>query len=337
MSFKSWFKSHNMQIQFWGYEGGNLTATVAAAGGFTAFGKSVLDTFNNNALSTFERASVLSSDYPDATVAVGLGAVVLATPLIRNGVKHLGSIAVNTVDVGSTAAAASIVGYALSEDSNWITVSASSFVVGSSFLRHAGTNPFMLKLGGIGLAFGGAALTMFGIDGVQNHDLSESMLDYATIGTGYYVTAAGLLTYEGGIYETVAYNDSPDHKEKSTFTSQLLHPVNGALAQAFKRVMDAPIQTLNKKIINPSIFWVDRETKHTKPFSTSMQARMPWRVITGVAALVSATEESYAFASAFIFANVLWALGDIAIGSLDWQDGNAHESLPPQEHRPHLP
>ena len=53
--------------------------------------------------------------------------------------------------------------------------------------------------------------------------------------------------------------------------------------------------------------------KRRQPFLTSMLARLPWRVITGSLALATGT----AAGAAFAIANLLWAVGDMAIGSLD--------------------
>ena len=44
-----------------------------------------------------------------------------------------------------------------------------------------------------------------------------------------------------------------------------------------------------------------------------MLARLPWRVVTGALALATGT----AAGACFALANLLWALGDVAIGALD--------------------
>ena len=44
-----------------------------------------------------------------------------------------------------------------------------------------------------------------------------------------------------------------------------------------------------------------------------MLARLPWRVVTGSLALATGTAAGVCFA----FANLLWAVGDVAIGALD--------------------
>ncbi|PJN95341.1 hypothetical protein CNY89_09055, partial [Amaricoccus sp. HAR-UPW-R2A-40] len=53
--------------------------------------------------------------------------------------------------------------------------------------------------------------------------------------------------------------------------------------------------------------------KATRPFLTSMLARLPWRVVTATLALATGT----AAGACFSLANLLWAVGDVAIGALD--------------------
>ena len=66
-------------------------------------------------------------------------------------------------------------------------------------------------------------------------------------------------------------------------------------------------------LVHPGLFWIPESVKRGQPFLTSMLARLPWRVITGSLALATGT----AAGAAFAIANVLWAVGDLAIGSLD--------------------
>lgn len=46
-----------------------------------------------------------------------------------------------------------------------------------------------------------------------------------------------------------------------------------------------------------------------------MMARLPWRVATAIAALLVGGSAALVFA----LANLCWAIGDFAIGSLDWK------------------
>ena len=125
---------------------------------------------------------------------------------------------------------------------------------------------------------------------------------------------AGLLTCKEGIYATRDSKgnniDSPD----KVWFFQLAHPANGLLARFVFNRSDKLIITLNHCVLKPAIFWASQHTKKSKPFKTSMLARLPWRIMTGLAALVNMTPAGFAFFTA----NVFWAFGDLAIGSEDW-------------------
>lgn len=230
----------------------------------------------------------------------------------------------NAVDASVAVAALAILGYALTRDTSWITVSASSFVVGSSFLRQCQDNPFLLKAGGLALALGGAALAAFGLEGLGHataHTEAMSLtVSLLAAGTGVYVAGAGLLTYQGGMYETDAYRDNGDNETTTNpWLAGLAHPTRGIGARSCQRLLDGPISWINSHLVNPAIFWAPPQMKLRKPFSTSMWARMPWRLATGSVAMATGTPQGLAFAAA----NAAWALGDLSIGSLDWQDQGA--------------
>ncbi|MEM7024506.1 MAG: hypothetical protein AAF637_18295 [Pseudomonadota bacterium] len=316
---RGFIKQHNMELQFWGYEGGNVLATVAGAGGFGAFTHSVGGVWEQDQLNFIEKCAELSATYPDALVTIGLGALVLLAPVLRHAADRRGIRAVNLVDLGVTMLGLAILGYALSHDTSWIAVSASSFVVASAFLRQCKNNPFLMKAGGLALAVGGTALAFFGLDGLaQLGSHSESMqiaLGILTAGTGLYVVGASLLTYEGGIYATSDFKDSDKVRPKG-WVSLLIHPVKGLIADLFTRLLDRPITWVTRHLVNPAIFWASRKTRRNRPFATSMWARLPWRIITGGVALATGTPQGIAFG----LANVGWAIGDLSIGSLDWED-----------------
>jgi len=310
-------KRHNMELQFWGYEGGNILATVAGAGGFGAFAGKVDTVLQDSQSSLLQKVHTLSTLYPDAFVTIALGALVVLAPLVRRAAESGGTRAVNMVDLGGTMLGLAILGYALDRDTSWITVSASSFVVASSFLRQCKHNPFLMKAGGLALALGGAALAAFGLDGLTGAVGGMQLaLGVLTAGTGLYVIGASLLTYQGGIYETAAYRESGSPRGPRGWVAALIHPIKGILAQAFARVLDRPIAWTNRRLVNPAIFWASKKTKRRKPFATSMWARLPWRLAAGGVAFASGTPQGIAFG----LANVGWAIGDLSIGSLDWED-----------------
>ena len=83
-----------------------------------------------------------------------------------------------------------------------------------------------------------------------------------------------------------------------------------------------------RSLVHPGLFWVPQRTRETPPFRTSMLARLPWRVVTGALALATGT----AAGACFALANLLWAIGDVAIGALDASpelgDRAAHRTAP---------
>jgi hypothetical protein len=66
-------------------------------------------------------------------------------------------------------------------------------------------------------------------------------------------------------------------------------------------------------VAGPAILWSPGHVKASKPFATSMWARLPWRRAAGGLALGTGTPQGVAFG----LANADWAIGDVAIGSLD--------------------
>ena len=52
---RRFIKRHNMELQFWGYEGGNVLATIAGAGGFGAFAGKVGAVVEDSQLSALQK------------------------------------------------------------------------------------------------------------------------------------------------------------------------------------------------------------------------------------------------------------------------------------------
>ena len=318
---KNFIKTNNMDLQFWGYEGGNVVATIAGAGGFGVFFDKVVGVVGNDQATAMRKLGVLAAEYPDAFVTIGLDSVLVLAPVVRRAAETArGGSAMNVVDLVLAGLAIGILAYALSHNTSWITVSASFFVVGSSFLRQSRHNPFLLKAGGLALALGGLALAAFGIDALLETLSGPRAMQIAfgalTVGTGLYVAGASLLTYHGGTSETAGWQLGVPPRPSSTgWTALVIHPSEGMLAQLFARTLDRPVACAVENIVSPAVFWASRDTRARKPFATSMWARLPWRVAAGTAAIATATPEGFAFG----LANLGWAVGDLAIGSLDWK------------------
>ena len=135
---RRFIKLNNMEIQFWGYESGNILATIAGAGGFTLFGNTIRDVLHDSSLNGWSKVFYLASEHPDATVTLGLLVLLLCAPLVRNPIEKLGSIdLMNVIDTLLFTLAIFILLYAMNSDTSWLSVSGASFVVASSFLRYS--------------------------------------------------------------------------------------------------------------------------------------------------------------------------------------------------------
>lgn len=315
----SHLKTHNMEYQFWLYETGNVNAAVAGAGGY----KKVIEDFRSVAVNTdyttWQKMTTLAADYPDATVAVSIGGLVVAAPALKKAAGTVTQKMNGLIDAGATIGSAAILGYAVSQDSSWITISASSFVVGSSFLKYAAQNPFFLKLGGLGLAAGGTALAAFGAETIESTKLTLPLL---TVASGAYITSASFLTYEGGMYQTEDWKaKNPQPQTPRGWVSKLTHPTKGMLSRAFESYVDGPVQAINNVARKTMLTYIPKKTRDTKPFWTSMWARVPWRILTGAAAIITG---DYAFAAS----NAQWAGGDVMIGLEDLNSSNEKKDEP---------
>ena len=59
-------KAGNLELQFWGYEVGNLFAAVAGSGGFARFASEINAILADPALGFFGKLRALAGDHPDA-------------------------------------------------------------------------------------------------------------------------------------------------------------------------------------------------------------------------------------------------------------------------------
>ncbi|MDC0434638.1 hypothetical protein OAM69_03240 [bacterium] len=308
-----------MELQFWGYEVGNVLATIAGAGGFLSFYNIIQTVTDEQSSGALAVSFQLLTLYPDASVTLGLGALVLVVPALRASVfSKWHSQSLNAIDLMTTIVALSILCYSILLETSWIAIAGSFFVLASCLLRQCHGNPVLLKIGGLALACGGIGLAAYGLQtalsAVATEENRSVLMGVLTLVTGFYVFFAGLLTYEGGIFAIESISKQDIDCADGVWLARLIHPINGLLARCVLHYTDKPIMDMNERISKPAIFWVSDDTRDNRPFKTSMLARLPWRLFTGVAALFSLTPAGFAFFTA----NVCWAIGDVAIGSEDW-------------------
>lgn len=334
----------NMNRQFWSYETGNIFGAIAGGGGIAAFKDDLKRIFTDATLAFSEQVQDFVAQYPDAAAATGIAVVMILAPTCRNlakkwdakvnkarvaGGKDEIHTALNIVDGVTTVLSVGILGYTIAEDASLITQSAATFVLGSSLLKQA-KNPFFLKAGGLAIAGGGVFLTAFGVDNAwemftapESIEALKVAQEFALVGTGAYVTIAGSLNYGGGVFETLDFKDQnpeADRDKLEGWAEKLTHPTQGALAKFSTKYMDKPILAFNDAANKYTLFFIPENIRQTKPFETSMWARLPWRAATAGLAVANGQPELAA-------ACILWANGDWEIGLEDVK----HRFLPKPE------
>ncbi len=306
MMIRRLVKRHNMELQFWGYETGNILAAIAGSGGLWLFQDRLGDLLVATSGAGWPVvAARFLAEVPDAAVAIGLVVLVLASfaaERLARLVRRPGIA--RWTDRLAVGAAALLLAAALWLGSSWITVAAVCFIAGSALLRLVPASPLFLKLGALALVLGGIGLAIHGALSMVGGAITG--LGTLILLTGFYVAGAGLFTYVGGIHACAA--------ARCSGSSALLQP-NGPINTVLGR-LDPLVERAARRVFLPAVFWVDADTKARYPFRTAMYARLPLRLATGTAALATQTPEGMALA----LANALWAVGDIAIGSLDWQE-----------------
>ena len=298
------------ELQFWGYEGGNVLEAIAGAGGFAAFYDGLISVSTMPTQSVSTRVAAAFTGYPDILVTAGLAIIVLATILFGSDERPRAKLWIDRI---ASLAGLVLVGTALYFGASWITFAAVSFVCASALLRLCRVSPVFLKLGGLMLAAGGLGLAGFGISVIHAQPV---LLASLTVLTGIYVVFASLMTYQGGIFECSGSSSPPQGARRSLFDP------NSAIARLLETWIDRPVVLLLSTIALPAVFWVSAETKAKAPFLTSMWTRLPWRLLTAGAALATGTSAGLIFG----LANAFWAVGDVAIGSLDWKTSAAEEN-----------
>lgn len=303
---------HSLELQFWGYETGNIVAAIAGAGGFSHLAHSLQQAFavGTGPLGDLQSLVLL---FPEAAATLGVVALVVFAFPVAALARWLGCAhCAELVHAAAVPLAFALLIFAVIVTASPFTVAACAFVAGSCLLRGAGSFPILLKLGGLCLALGGVGLGAAALT-VPMGNLAETGLAVSTFLAGIYVAGAGLLTYRGGLFVIAQGARMP---AADTPIASLLHPTDGVLARILAGGPDAVVERICTGVVLPSIFWASDETKASRPFHLSMVARLPWRVIATGFALASGTEIGLALA----LANIFWALGDIAIGALDAPD-----------------
>lgn len=310
-----WLRRHSLEVQFWGYETGNVIASITGAGGLRAFFDSLAEAGRASGYAPAAMVLWLARTHPETFATLGVMTIVVAAfPLSAAVRRRFGARAGEAVNALAVPLALALLVYAIARNANLFTVAACAFVVGSCLLRGAGHLPLLLKLGGLALTCGGLALAGAGVMVLAVALFGAGplglALSAATFLSGAFVAGAGLLTYRGGCFavaEAVAAGTPAAGP-----ISDLLSP-RGRIAGVLARRLDPIVDWTIRHLVSPGLFWVPQRTKETRPFRTSMLARLPWRVVTGSLALATGTAAGICFA----FANLLWAVGDVAIGSLD--------------------
>lgn len=308
-----WLKRHNLEVQFWGYEVGNIVASITGAGGPGAFGDSFAQAWRVHGPAPFAIALWLARTHPETFATLGVMMIVIvAFPLGSAVERRFGPRAADAVNALAVPLALALLAFAIARNANLFTVAACAFVVGSCLLRGAGHYPLLLKLGGLALAFGGLCLAGAGV-----MVLAVALFGAGPLGTalaactflsGVFVAGAGLLTYRGGCFAVAAAAAAPPEAG----LRRLISPA-GPFAGFLARRIDGPVEAAIHHLVLPGLFWIPAQMKADKPFLTSMWARLPWRLAAGALAVASGETAGACFA----LANLLWAVGDVAIGSLD--------------------
>lgn len=306
---RHWIRRNSPELQFWGYEGGNVLAAVAGAGGFLAFYDGIHSIAADNGADLGERTVALLSGFPDAAATIGLAVIILWSLGFGAMAKRMGAgFLLGPIDGTAALAGMSLIAATIIFGASWITISAVFFVSGSALLRQCFESPVFLKLGGLLISGGGICLIGAGL--AFGFSVETTWVAAPTAVTGYFVAGAGLMTYRGGMFECEAAKTNSD---TSPHRSSLFHPA-GLVAILLEITLDRPVRILVDAVVLPSLIWIPRSVKTEAPFLTSMWARLPWRVLTATAVLATGSVEGLTFA----VANLFWAVGDISIGSLDW-------------------
>jgi hypothetical protein len=140
-------RRHGLEVQFWGYETGNIAASITGAGGPRAFLDSLLEAHRSIGLHPGAMPLRLARQHPETFATIGVLAIVVAFPLSAAVERRFGARAADAVNALAVPLALALLAFAIARQANLFTVAACAFIVGSCLLR-----------GGLALAFGGLTL-----------------------------------------------------------------------------------------------------------------------------------------------------------------------------------
>lgn len=271
------------ELQFWGYEIGNVLASIAGIGGFAALsahGRFSEATGDMGALEFYWR---LLLSLPELVATLGIILLVLATFVVRmclsqESVDRGVGLRVDMVLMRSSLVLAALTAL---WGANWMTLAAVCFASASALIRLTYHAPRYLKYGAAMLMLGGSFLVAFAC-----FSLPSGSVAICLALNGFYVIFAGAMACASGVA-----------MEKHHVTSG----------------MDRFVGWFAKRIATPAVFWLPNSVKKNQPLFTSMWARLPWRIALALAVTATAVPG----AKALVLASLCWVIGDIAFGAMD--------------------
>ncbi|MEM6276617.1 MAG: hypothetical protein AAF714_06670 [Pseudomonadota bacterium] len=271
------------ELQFWGYETGNVLASLAGIGGFAVFSTASDLAQSADGAGGASRLWHVFTNVPELAATLGIILLVLVTFAIRlvlsekskaRGVGLRADMALMRVSL-ILAAMTALWG------ANWMTLAAVSFASGSALIRLTYHAPRFLKYGAGMLMIGGACLICFAASALE-----PGVVAVCLALNGVYVIAAGAMAYGSAV------------------------AMDGPSATG---LLDRAVVWTASHVAKPAIFWLPRAVKDAQPLYTSMWARLPWRVALALAVTLTAAPG----ADALVLASLLWVMGDIAFGAMD--------------------
>ena len=152
-----------------------------------------------------------------------------------------------------------------------------------------------MKPGGLALALGGFSLAAFGLievaDDVETSDAIGLALSAIAFLTGVYVLAAGLLTYQGGVFETARFRIRIGGRRQRCGMGPPGCSIRApaCLSGLFRTVCSirrSPASATTRS--SRRLSGCRAASGRKKPFATSMWARLPWRLVSGALAFCGA-------------------------------------------------
>ena len=153
MALAHWLRRHSLEVQFWGYEIGNIVASITGAGGLRAFADSFVEAHRSTGFAPVA-AGALAGPRASGDLRHGRGDGDRGrspSRSARRSARRFGPRAADAVNALAVPLALALLAFADRPHANLFTVAACAFVVGSCLLRGAGHFPLLLKLGGLAL------------------------------------------------------------------------------------------------------------------------------------------------------------------------------------------